>query len=453
MHKVLSLLVGVSFFSATVVTPASAQSDSVTRPSALEPKYTLTPAITGTSYNSVARYQPGSAHLTLFGATSLIKRTDPDLSWLPVQPDFDINLSAKRPTPGVYTVTWGGLPRNVANVIIGSKPTAKGSKILILVPDYTWTAYNPTGGGSFYNGKPYPAHSAESLDRPLNKIFKVPSHDPANNPIKLLSNWAGSAVDVAAQSEVIDLKYDVAKYSVIVLYGHDEYWTPALRVAIENAISEGSNLLNLSGNTGYRDISVDNRAISVTESGSEAALNRLSWRMLGLARIIYLAKPTSNFLIGQSDNSMRKNLKVAYRNGFPVSTTLSGHPKRAVLKFNRLLVLAKNDSIFAGVLQDKNGFITGGTASLVQGEIDGIPMTAKWKIIQPWPRYTKSGNVKVLAGSWQGPKIKPVGIIVRSTFGLGRVITIGSISWVAAMIAKDSSALLITHNALIDLSN
>jgi hypothetical protein len=451
MRKFLTIFLVITFISVTINAHVIAKPTFPKQMSDLEPKYTLTPPVVATTYNSISRYDPFTDHLALFSATSLIKQTDPRLSWLPALPDFEINLSENRPTPGIYTVSWGKSPQNVAIAVIGSKPTEQKSKVLVLVPDYTWSAYNRTGGGSFYSGKPYPAHSAESLDRPLNAIHEVPVHDPAKNPIKLLSKWAGGAVDVAAQSDVVHLKYSISKYSVIVLYGHDEYWTPELRLTIENAVLKGSNLLNLSGNTGYRDISVHNRAISVVESGSENEINRLGWRMLNLARVVYAGKPTSNFLIGQSNVSMRKILKAANKRGFPESKELSLHPKNAILKFQRLLVLTKNDSLFAGVSKDKNGFVTGGTAALVQGEIDGVPMTEKWKIIQPFPRYIKSGNVQVVAGSWQGPKIKPVGIVIRSTFGRGKVITIGSISWVSAMVAMDISALQITKNALTEL--
>ncbi len=415
--------------------------------------YTLTPAVASTTYNSVAKYDPVTAHLMLFSASSLIPQTDPGLSWLPASPDFDIDLSTARPTPGVYTATWGDSPLNVANVVIGSNPKVQGSRVLVLVPDYTWAAYNEIGGGSFYASNPYPAHTAESLDRPFNTNSHL-AHLPANNPIKFLSDWAGGAVDVAAQSDVINLQYNLAAYHVLVLYGHDEYWTPELRSAIDGAVSNGSNLLNLSGNTGYRDVSVSNRAISVTESGSQNnTLTRLGLRTLALTRVIYLGKPTFDFLVGRSENSMGKILKLAYQNGFPRSKALSLHPKNSVQKFSRILVLVKNDPLFAGVPKDRYGFVSGGTASLMQGEIDGIPMTPKWKIAHSsWFRFTKSENVVVLAGTWRGANVKPVGVIVRSTLGRGRIITIGSISWTSAMVSGDTAAIRITKNALNLLS-
>jgi|ETNmetMinimDraft_21_1059911.scaffolds.fasta_scaffold00524_12 hypothetical protein len=142
----------------------------------------------------------------------------------------------------------------------------KQARVGVVHPLYTWQAYNTENGGSFYwgeefdNGKisislnrPMPANSAYhtiqsvmpfivALDNAKIGFKSFCNHDLHNNPELL---------------EGID---------VLVIPGHDEYWSHTIRNGVEGFVRNGGHIASFSGNVGWWAINVNGDEIYVNKS-------------------------------------------------------------------------------------------------------------------------------------------------------------------------------------------
>lgn len=399
----------------------------------------------GTAFNALADYDPDRSVLTLYSAEHLIPRTDPALSWKPEYPDFTIPINRSLVPQGIYTVTWGVETVSQARIAITAIPRAATSRVLMLVPDYTYQAYNGAGGGNFY-GSVGAKVTTLSMDRP--QLSRPGYHDPAVNPQEMLVGVTGQRVDVALQSELVQYGYDLSDYQLLVLYGHDEYWTWPLREAIETAVTNGLNVLSMSGNTGYRAIVHSGDQIVWDDTGSRGLIAPIDARMLGLLHGSFLDRPTY-VAMAQRFVSKRAAVKFARAHGVPRKWSQA----RVLKALKRLRVVSRRDPLFAGVAMDRSGFAGSATGELIGQEIDGIPLDAKWRVAGSHLTYVDTGTTQVLAGTWVGPTAMPAGTVVRATSGRGRTIALASIRWVQAIKKGDSTATTIAENAVSELLN
>lgn len=199
----------------------------------------VNPAVGNSSYNALATYDKASGRL--------------EIEW-----DFDNELTHESLyrggrshskiisiTPGIYDVTINvGADVFVASLVVGSDINTSSSKVLVIVPDYTWHAYNKVGGESLYSK----GNTGVSMVRPLAR----PSwyHQPSYNPLAFLRE-NNIEFDLLAQSSFYNASISIDQYRLILLYGHDEYWTDKMMQDFNLAIDSGVNVLNLSGNTGW----------------------------------------------------------------------------------------------------------------------------------------------------------------------------------------------------------
>ena len=150
-------------------------------------------------------------------------------------------------------------------------PVAAGTP-LYKVSWATWVAYNSTGYGSFYT------ESLFSRDEPR-PGFKVTWRRPgcgtgglimAGDPVdyyhtssrrQTFEHWDAPLVRWLEREGYaphyctdFDLHKDpelLAPYSLLLSVGHDEYWSQAMRSAIETHIGRGGNVAFLTGNTAF----------------------------------------------------------------------------------------------------------------------------------------------------------------------------------------------------------
>ena len=90
--------------------------------------------------------------------------------------------------------------------------------------------------------------------------------------------------DIIKQSDIdfFPELYDLRDYQRLVIYGHDEYWTPNIRKKIEQAVRSGTHLVNLSGNTAW-GLSLDERKINRDRlrHTAKSAESAPEWTLLG----------------------------------------------------------------------------------------------------------------------------------------------------------------------------
>ena len=157
-------------------------------------------------------------------------------------------------TSGYYlaeaVLTSGPWVGRVATTFFVVHPPAQtpGSSVLVQVPVNTWEAYNAWGGKSLYDFFP-PRAYAVSFDRP----FGLMAQSPMWWEIQLVRFLEREGYDVSYQTDV-DTDLDGAsllRHRLVMVAGHDEYWSGAMRDAFDTALADGTNLAFMGSNDGY----------------------------------------------------------------------------------------------------------------------------------------------------------------------------------------------------------
>src|SRR5205807_7488832 len=128
--------------------------------------------------------------------------------------------------------------------------------LLVQVPANTWQAYNDWGGRSLYSGPNEPAGYRVSFDRPF-----AGGHDaafrgeqaPLAIEIQVVRFLERNGYDVAYQTD-LDTDRDPASlltHRLVMVAGHDEYWTKTIRDAFDAARDRGVNLAFMGANIGF----------------------------------------------------------------------------------------------------------------------------------------------------------------------------------------------------------
>jgi hypothetical protein len=150
-------------------------------------------------------------------------------------------------------VTEGGDDRGARGyvVFIVRESPGRHSQILVQVPVNTWQAYNPWGGKSLYkfNSTNGVAATRVSFDRPL--IFT--SQGPFDAEYNLVRFLEHDGYDVSYQTDVdTDLRPDsLLEHRLVVVAGHDEYWSKRMRDAFDVARDAGTDLAFTGSNAAY----------------------------------------------------------------------------------------------------------------------------------------------------------------------------------------------------------
>jgi hypothetical protein len=154
-------------------------------------------------------------------------------------------------TSGYYLVeavlARGGVA--TAFFVLGERAPARGSQILVQVPVNTWQAYNAWGGTSLYDSFAGRRGIAVSFDRPLGLL----AQSPMWWEIQLVRFLEREGYDVSYQTDV-DTDADpssLLRHRLVIVAGHDEYWSGAMRDGFDAALAAGTNLAFLGSNDGY----------------------------------------------------------------------------------------------------------------------------------------------------------------------------------------------------------
>lgn len=156
---------------------------------------------------------------------------------------------------GIYTleVVFGSFSTHILDFLI-INPQAEKNKILYMLASNTAQAYCDSGGKSLYGSCQMKWVAKErarilSLER-LCDLFELQYN---KNVMKFLSD-EGIDVDYCSNLDVEKCSVNLHTYNLILIVGHDEYWSKNLYDGLDNFIRQGGNVVVFSGNTGYRQV-------------------------------------------------------------------------------------------------------------------------------------------------------------------------------------------------------
>ena len=143
--------------------------------------------------------------------------------------------------------------------------TGKTSNNLTFVSSVlTWQSYNQWGGQSLYkgaDGNRETKATSVTFDRPYDGDgsgqFRY-----MEQPLVTLMEKQGLDINYLTDFDVHSNSHLFASTQTIIVGGHSEYWTEAMRTRFESAVAQGKNLLVFGGNTGYAKTEIDGRKIS-----------------------------------------------------------------------------------------------------------------------------------------------------------------------------------------------
>jgi N,N-dimethylformamidase beta subunit-like protein len=154
-------------------------------------------------------------------------------------------------------------------------PATQRSAVLVQAPVNTWQAYNDWGGRSLYFNFNGVGDNHVSFDRPYDeasmKTADGPATDNANLPqvseFPLVRFLEHSGYDVSYTTDVdTDARpAELLRHRLVLVAGHDEYWTKGIRDAFERARDVGTNLAFVGANIGFWQMRYENGRRTIVE--------------------------------------------------------------------------------------------------------------------------------------------------------------------------------------------
>lgn len=139
-------------------------------------------------------------------------------------------------------------------VVRAARPAATSS-VLVSVPFATWRAYHRAG---------QPGRSIYYAEEP-GRAARVSLTDPGGGPPperweEPLLRWlpeAGYPVEFCSGLDLHDGDELLSAYRLLVINGHDEYWSAGMRDSVETFVRKGGNLAVFAGNTAWWQIRLE----------------------------------------------------------------------------------------------------------------------------------------------------------------------------------------------------
>ena len=312
-------------------------------------------------------------------------------------------------------------------------------RVGVVFPDFTWMAYNNWGGRSLYSRPEHLPGTPSSNVSPAQRPIAFPStvHSPEATLIySQVLDEAGICHKLLSNSDLHDSD-DWMNLDLIILTGHDEYWSTPIMNKVERFVEDGGGLSIFSGNTAWWKF---NRfALDAYQRTYLWDIDRPVEKLIGLS-FRYGGIPGS---IGFTTSAE------AERSGLPIG----------LFEFIDGMKVLQSHPIFreTGL---REGEFFGHNSNLMFHEIDGVPLNpeddsrdlsrSSWNeslelVPQSFPK-----NQEILASGWvqmQG-EFFYVGTIVVSDLGAGKVINFGSVGWSLSLRQQDQLSRTIFLNSV-----
>lgn len=298
------------------------------------------------------------------------------------------------------------------------------SPLLYNVPLFTYHAYNVGQSAARERTCLYNAAPSVSLERCGGGVGghlwderNVDVYDPAT-PRQTFAHWDARAIAWLERNRIfadyccdLDLHEDASlfgRYSLVLAFGHHEYWTDSMRAGLDDALNAGSNAAFFTGNTCFFRTHYDRTRRAISRVGQ--------WK----------------------DDPEERTFGVSYR--FGGGKWIDGRPPTG------FRISQANHWIFCGS-GSRDGDVFGEDERLVGYECDGRPpheashlTTLAEASIEAWPVSDGSGEIN-------GGRAT-LGIVSRR----GSLFIAGTTDWARALDASEPTVVSVTRNVIERLS-
>ena len=158
-------------------------------------------------------------------------------------------------SPAVYEADFPTTEGNKRIVfVVRSAQPGKTSKIIVSLPVSTWEAYNAYGGKSLYgfnSNKLIPAFRV-SFNRPFTDTTLYDVDQSYYTWAQSLTTWLNLEhlpAEYMMNTDLDRIPNLLDNYKILVIIGHDEYWSGLERDAIDKFLAAGNRIIILAGNT------------------------------------------------------------------------------------------------------------------------------------------------------------------------------------------------------------
>ena len=311
--------------------------------------------------------------------------------------------------------------------IINKVKNFKNFKVGLIYPNFTWKAYNPYGGISLYS-QPFPIDkdmSSRVCSKMRPNLLLSEDHSPFPTAIFSKLLFENDIGHISLCSSDLHENDDWMNLDLLILTGHDEYWSKNIRNNVTKFLNKGGNLAIFSGNTSFRSFEINGNYYKRTNY----------WDFI---------KPVEEII----------GLSTRYGGGVPNEASKPFFENSnffSITDFNNrkgMKILDATHSIFKDTGL-KNGDYLGLESELVYYEIDGAPLDPvthslnynikpKVKSIYSNEDFYSVQNkfplkMKPLASSflnfWGVNDPMYVATLIEANIGKGKVINGGSVGW------------------------
>lgn len=333
---------------------------------------------------------------------------------------YKTSIDLRTPTAGEYYLVLHSNNLKSQKVFFGVRNAESyKAEVVLIYPNFTWQAYNPIGGGSYYT--PFDNKlKIVSFKRPIRfegqhgpeaTIAFAKELNKQGQKYLPISNW-----DLHSNKDILKNK------KLIIINGHDEYWTESMKDNVLNFYSNNGNALVMGGNTFWYKVQVHSNQMFMNKSTSDVIIPKFKSTGLWLRPYIDFRSErifASNYLYAKYpiQRKLKKNKALElgmssdeYDKASGFKVTNSNHPIYAATGF-------------------KDGDIIGDKCNILETELDGLPLKSgevDYVIAKDAPR-----DIKILGTgkSWNGPdtRIEDVALFVDASIGKARVVHLGSV--------------------------
>jgi hypothetical protein len=146
-------------------------------------------------------------------------------------------------------------------------PASQRSAILVQAAVNTWQAYNRWGGMSLYRDAAGVNCKGVCTRVSFNRPYDTTTQNFWDYELPLVHFLEESGYDVSYTTDV-DTDRDpggLLRHRLVIVAGHDEYWTKRMRDGFERARALGTNLAFMAANTGYWQMRYANLRRTIVE--------------------------------------------------------------------------------------------------------------------------------------------------------------------------------------------